>query len=60
MRILLLFLPLLPLFFYKLGQSSLTSYDEAWYGSIAKQIIQNGDLINLNWNGLDYIDHPFF
>ena len=55
MRILLLFLPLLPLFFYKLGQSSLTSYDEAWYGSIAKQIIQNGDLINLNWKSCTII-----
>ncbi|QQG43531.1 MAG: glycosyltransferase family 39 protein [Candidatus Daviesbacteria bacterium] len=47
-----------PLFFYKLGDSSLVSFDEAWYGSIARNIAQTGDFINLTWNGSSYLDHP--
>lgn len=55
--IILLFLAL-PLFFYKLGQSSLVSFDEAWYGDIARNILKNGDFVNLTWNGDSYTDHP--
>lgn len=47
-----------PLFFYKLGQSSLVSFDEAWYGDIARNILNSKDPINLVWNGNSYIDHP--
>ncbi|MDO8638562.1 MAG: glycosyltransferase family 39 protein [Candidatus Daviesbacteria bacterium] len=54
----LLFFILSPLFFYKLGESSLVSFDEAWYGSIARNIAQSGDFLNLAWNGNAYIDHP--
>lgn len=50
----------IPLFFYKLGQSSLTSWDEAWYADIARTIVKTGDLINLKWNGIPYLDHPPF
>ena len=53
----LLFLTL-PLFFYKLGQSSLVSFDEAWYASISRNILQTGDLFNLTFNGKAYYDHP--
>ena len=57
--LLLLFLTFtLPLFFYKLGQSSLVSFDEAWYAEIAKNILKTNDPINLTWNGNSYIDHP--
>lgn len=49
---------LLPLFLYKLGQSSLVSWDEAWYAEVARNIIKSGDLINLTWNGNPYFDHP--
>ncbi len=56
--IILLLTTLTPLFFYKLGQSSLVAFDEAWYGSVAKEIIKSGDLINLKWNGSFYSDHP--
>ncbi len=48
----------LPLFFYKLGQSSLVSWDEAWYGAIAQNIIDFGDILNLRFNGERYLDHP--
>lgn len=49
---------LAPFFFFKLGQSSLVSFDEAWYADIASNIIASGDFINLTWNGNPYIDHP--
>ena len=53
----LLFLTL-PLFFYKLGQSSLVSFDEAWYAEISKNILKTNDLFNLYFNGKPYYDHP--
>ena len=45
-------------FFFRLGWDSLSSWDEAWYGSIAKEITKTGDFINLKWNGNPYYDHP--
>lgn len=56
--IILLLLLFSPLFFFKLSQSSLVSFDEAWYGDIARNILNSGDPINLIWNGSSYIDHP--
>ncbi len=53
----LLFLTL-PLFFYKLGQTSLVSFDEAWYGDIARNILKSGNLFLLFSNGGIYNDHP--
>lgn len=47
-----------PLFFYKLGQSSLISWDEAWYAEISRNIIKSGDLLNLFWNGAPFSDKP--
>lgn len=49
-----------PLFFYKLGQSSLVSWDEAWYAEIARNILKTGDPIHLQFNGRPYNDHPPF
>ena len=49
---------LLPLFFYKLGQSSLVSWDEAWYAEISRNIVKSGDLFNLVWNGAPFSDKP--
>ncbi len=48
----------LPLFFYKLGQSSLVNWDEAWYADIARNILKSGNFLNLFWNGKAYFDHP--
>ena len=56
--VIILLLLTLPLFFYKLGQTSLTSFDEAWYGEISRNIIISGNLLNLTWNGEPYIEHP--
>jgi 4-amino-4-deoxy-L-arabinose transferase-like glycosyltransferase len=47
-----------PLYFYKLGQSSLVSWDEAWYGAIARNILNSGNLLIMSWNGAVYSDHP--
>lgn len=48
----------LPVFFYKLGDSSLVSFDEAWYADIARNIAKTGTLFELTWNGNPYQDHP--
>lgn len=58
---LLLFLTILlasPLFFYKLGQSSLDSFDEAWYAAVAGNIRLTRDPLNLYFNGSRFADHP--
>ncbi|MDO8573676.1 MAG: glycosyltransferase family 39 protein [Candidatus Daviesbacteria bacterium] len=47
-----------PLFFYKLGQTSLTSWDEAWYAEVARNMLKTGDIINMSWNNHLYNDHP--
>ena len=47
-----------PLFLYKLGQTSLVSWDEAWYAEVARNILKTGNIINLTWNGHPYTDHP--
>lgn len=56
--ILILLSLLAPLFFYKLGQSSLVSWDEAWYGDVARHIAQTGNLFNLVYNGATFTDKP--
>lgn len=47
-----------PLFFYKLGQTSLVSWDEAWYADISRHISQTGDLFNLVFNNMTFTDKP--
>lgn len=56
--LILIILSSFPLFFFKLGQSSLISWDEAWYAAIAGNIIKTGDFLRLVWNGKPYLDHP--
>lgn len=56
--VVLFLLTTLPLFFYKLGSSSLVSFDEAWYADIGRNILKLSDPINLSWNGHPYVDHP--
>jgi len=46
------------LFFYRLDYQTLTSWDEAWYASIAKDIIKTNDWVNLTFNGEPFFDHP--
>ena len=58
MKLLVLILLALPIFFYKLGITSLSSWDEAWYGEIAKQIAIGEDLWVMRFNELIFTDHP--
>lgn len=58
MSIIALLVVLVPTFFYKLGQSSLANWDEAWYGEIAKQIVHSGNFWVLKFNQSVYSDHP--
>ena len=46
-----------PVFFYKLGQSSLSSWDEAWYGAVAKNITFKSNPFLLSFNGQHFVDH---
>jgi 4-amino-4-deoxy-L-arabinose transferase-like glycosyltransferase len=47
-----------PLFFYKLGQSSLVSWDEAWYGEVARTILRTGNWISMRYNNEPFTDKP--
>lgn len=58
LSILILLSLLSPLFFYKLGQSSLVSWDEAWYADVSRHISQTGDLFNLVFNNMTFTDKP--
>lgn len=53
-------LSLLGLFCYQLGATALQSYDEAWYGSIARTMVETGNWVHLRYNGSWYSDHPPF
>ncbi|MBI2593161.1 glycosyltransferase family 39 protein, partial [Candidatus Daviesbacteria bacterium] len=53
-----LLLLLSPLYFFNLDNLSLVSWDEAWYGAIARNISEGGDPLVLWWNGNVYADHP--
>lgn len=55
---LIIVLLIFPLFFYKLGQTSLISWDEAWYAEIARNIIKTKNFVNMVWNDRPYFDHP--
>jgi 4-amino-4-deoxy-L-arabinose transferase-like glycosyltransferase len=58
--IILLFSWFIIFYFWNLGGFSLASWDEAWYGSISKNIIKSGNWLILNFNGAPYFDHPPF
>lgn len=49
----------LPLFIFNLKGFSLVDFDEAWYASIAKNILSSRNPIYLMFNGGAYKDHPF-
>lgn len=41
-----------------LTRVSLSSWDEAWYGVIAKNVLASGDIFNLKYNNFPFFDHP--
>ncbi len=46
------------IFFYRLDFNTLASFDEAWFGSIAKEIVKTDDFIDTQYNGKPFYDHP--
>lgn len=45
-------------FFYKLGEPALQSYDEAWYADITRNLLRSRNPLHLKFNKLTFIDHP--
>ena len=57
----LLILPLIAftfLFLFRLDYNTIASWDEGWYGSIAREIVRSNNWLILNWNGHPFYDHP--
>src|SRR3990167_7496052 len=46
------------IFFYRLDYKPLESWDEAWYGSIAKNIVKTGNFMDTSYNNKPFYDHP--
>lgn len=46
------------LFFFRLGSNSLNDWDEAWYASIAKTMLKTGRILQMEWYGGPFTDHP--
>jgi len=46
------------LLFFRLDNSRLAPWDEAWYATIARNIYRTSDLFNLVFNGKPFFDHP--
>ncbi|MBI4039287.1 glycosyltransferase family 39 protein [Candidatus Daviesbacteria bacterium] len=60
-RLVLLFFALAYLvyiFFFDLGKTKLTNWDEAWYADIARTIAETGNILDLISNQNPYMDHP--
>lgn len=48
------------LFFYKLNDAPLLSYDEAWYAEITRNLVKTKNPFYLTFNHHPFIDHPPF
>jgi 4-amino-4-deoxy-L-arabinose transferase-like glycosyltransferase len=46
------------LLLFRVGNLTLHPWDEAWYGSIAKNILKTGRWLDLQYNGRPFWDHP--
>lgn len=60
-RLILLFFVLAYLgyiFFFDLGKTKLTNWDEAWYADIARTIAETSNILDLVSNNKPFMDHP--
>lgn len=48
------------LFFFRLGNTALTNWDEAWFGSVAQDMAKTGNLLAGKWNGQTFFYEPPF
>lgn len=56
---LLILVPLFAfLFFFRFDWATLSSWDEAWYGSIARNMVATGNILEMEFNNKPYFDHP--
>jgi len=46
------------LFFYQLGNTALTNWDEAWFGSVAQDMAKSDKLLAGEWNGQIFFYEP--
>ncbi len=46
------------MYFFHVDYTPLSSWDEAWYASIAREILTANDWITLHFNGIPFYDHP--
>lgn len=46
------------LFFFHVNYSTLSSWDEAWYAVIARDMLARGDFLRMHFNSLPFFDHP--
>lgn len=46
------------LFSFKLGNTALTNWDEAWFGSVAQDMAKSGSLLAGKWNGQTFFYEP--
>lgn len=46
------------LLLYRLGSNHLVDWDEAWYGDVARTMLQTGDYLKPVWNGHAFFDKP--
>lgn len=46
------------LLFYKLGDTYLTNWDEAWYADISRNILRSGNLLTPTWNTQAFFEKP--
>lgn len=58
--VLVLFILLLPLFFYHLGSYSLVDFDEAWFAEVAINILRHKNPLVLTFNSEVFNEHPPF
>jgi 4-amino-4-deoxy-L-arabinose transferase-like glycosyltransferase len=46
------------LFFFRLGNTALTNWDEAWFGSVAQDMAKSGSILAGKWNGQIFFYEP--
>ncbi|MBI5356975.1 glycosyltransferase family 39 protein [Candidatus Collierbacteria bacterium] len=46
------------LFFFRLGNTALTNWDEAWFGSVAQNMAESGNILAGKWNGQIFFYEP--
>lgn len=46
------------LMFWRLGDTHLTNWDEAWYGAVSRTMAEKGNVLTPMWNGEPFLEKP--